>query len=56
MIATAPIVAGVILAGAFIHVPAGAPPDDPELRVNRVDANYSTSKIFVDEWPALRCR
>ena len=46
------VTGAVLLAGVVQGLaarPLGVPPGDPELRVNGVDANYTTSKLFVDE-------
>ena len=41
--------AACVLVQALAARPLGVPPGEPELRVNGVDANYTTSKLFVDE-------
>jgi Alpha amylase, catalytic domain len=46
------VTGAVLLAGVVQGLaarPLGVPTGDPELRVNGVDANYTTSKLFVDE-------
>jgi glycosidase len=49
MVATALMGAAGVLVHALAPLPLGVPPGDPQLRVNGIDANYTTSKIFVDE-------
>ena len=43
-----------VLLHALAATPARLPPREPQLLVNGVDANYTTSKVFVDEGPVMK--